>query len=302
MASAKDAADGAIDAARRLQADALEIETAARRRLADEVDAAQERGELATGRDGPGAGVLHGNAKATAADIGLSRKEIYGDRKLRDAEAKAPGLANSVLNALVDAGKEPTRAALGRAVEEVLGDDHREPAETIAAASHAALDGKGKKSPRTAHPENANKKGGTPRNSQRRPYPTDDRPAGFAWLVEDLASFGSHDFRDWPTRTDRGCQEAVAIARIYAPSAASMVKLFERAIPRQHGGSGPSEVPCLGRALLATSQAYVQLLQEECASPHDANVLGDLSDEELVELRTIRSRIKAFEQGMPSGL
>ncbi len=33
----------------------------------DEYDAAQERGEVSTGRDGPGAGVLNGNAKATAA-------------------------------------------------------------------------------------------------------------------------------------------------------------------------------------------------------------------------------------------
>ena len=45
--AAKGAADGAIAAARRLQADALAIETAAKRRLADEYDAAQERGEVA---------------------------------------------------------------------------------------------------------------------------------------------------------------------------------------------------------------------------------------------------------------
>ena len=146
VVAAKGAADGAIAAAHRLQADALDIETAAKRRLADEVDAAQERGEVANGRDGPGAGVLDGNAKATAADIGLSRKEIHEDRKLRDAEAKCPGLTETVLNALVDAGKEPARAALGRAIDEALGDDHRETAETIAAASHAALHGKGSKS------------------------------------------------------------------------------------------------------------------------------------------------------------
>ena len=46
-------------------------------RLADEYDAAQERGEVASGRDGPGAGVLNGNAKATAEDIGLTRKAIH---------------------------------------------------------------------------------------------------------------------------------------------------------------------------------------------------------------------------------
>jgi hypothetical protein len=36
-----------LQAAQRMQADALEIETAAKRRLADEYDAAQERGEVA---------------------------------------------------------------------------------------------------------------------------------------------------------------------------------------------------------------------------------------------------------------
>ena len=38
------------------------IEAGAKRRLANEYDAAQERGEVSTGRDGPGAGVLNGNA------------------------------------------------------------------------------------------------------------------------------------------------------------------------------------------------------------------------------------------------
>ncbi len=57
--------------ANRAQADALEIECRAQIRLADEYDAAQERGEVATGRDGPGAGISDGKAKATVADIGL---------------------------------------------------------------------------------------------------------------------------------------------------------------------------------------------------------------------------------------
>ncbi|UIY26037.1 hypothetical protein LZK76_11915 [Rhizobium leguminosarum] len=48
--------------------------------LADEYEAAQERGEVASGRDGPGAGVADGNAKATAADVGLSRKDVHEAR------------------------------------------------------------------------------------------------------------------------------------------------------------------------------------------------------------------------------
>ncbi len=69
-------------------------EAAAKRRLADEYDAAQERGEVAksgdTLRNGPG--VPKRNAgKATAADVGLSRKEIHEARSIRDAQKRDPG-------------------------------------------------------------------------------------------------------------------------------------------------------------------------------------------------------------------
>ena len=80
-----------------MQADALMIEARAQCRLADEYDKAQERGEVASGRDGPGAGVLHGNAKATAADIGLSRKEIHQARLIRDAEQRKAGIIKKLL-------------------------------------------------------------------------------------------------------------------------------------------------------------------------------------------------------------
>jgi hypothetical protein len=49
---------------------------------------AQERGEVSSGRNGPGAGVLNGNAKATAKEIGLTRKEIHEARAIRDAEKR----------------------------------------------------------------------------------------------------------------------------------------------------------------------------------------------------------------------
>ena len=55
----------------------------AKMRLADEYDAAQERGEVAGPREGT-MGVVGGNAqKATAADLGLRRDEIHEARKLR---------------------------------------------------------------------------------------------------------------------------------------------------------------------------------------------------------------------------
>ena len=54
------------------QADALAIEAGTKRRLADEYDAAQERGEVATQRDGKlGRSGLE-RPKAPAADVGLA--------------------------------------------------------------------------------------------------------------------------------------------------------------------------------------------------------------------------------------
>lgn len=71
------------------QADALEIEAAAKRRLADEYDTAQERGEVTGPAD------RHSSSraelkKATASDIGLSRKDIHEARTIRDAERADP--------------------------------------------------------------------------------------------------------------------------------------------------------------------------------------------------------------------
>jgi hypothetical protein len=104
LAKAKKAHDELVAAAFRAQADALEIEAAAKRRLADEYDAAQERGEIAksgdTLRNGPG--VPKRNAgKATAADVGLSRKEIHEARAIRDAEERDPGIVQRTVDAAI---------------------------------------------------------------------------------------------------------------------------------------------------------------------------------------------------------
>lgn len=119
LAKAKGAHDEIIAKAHRAQADALLIESEAKRRLADEYDAAQERGEIATGRDGPGAGVLNGNAKATAAEVGLSRKDIHEARTIRDAEKADPGIVARTLEQRLGTCQEPTKAALREAVQKV---------------------------------------------------------------------------------------------------------------------------------------------------------------------------------------
>lgn len=111
MAKAKKAHEAVLGAVYRAQADALLIEARAKMRLADEYDAAQERGEVAKlGDNLPRVGER--NAKATAAEIGLRGDEIHEARRLRDAEAQEPGKAEAALNQMVAGGEEPTKAKL----------------------------------------------------------------------------------------------------------------------------------------------------------------------------------------------
>ena len=112
---AKVAHDVLIAAAHRAQADALEIEAAAKRRLADEYDAAQARGEVAAGRpksleDGK-------SFQATASDLGLRHDQIHDARLIRDAEAADPGIVRRTLDEKLQRGEEPTRSAVRRAAE-----------------------------------------------------------------------------------------------------------------------------------------------------------------------------------------
>ncbi|RWF66868.1 MT-A70 family methyltransferase [Mesorhizobium sp.] len=111
---AKAAHDELVGATYRVQADALEIESQAKRRLADEYDAAQERGDAA--KKGKPVNVPGGNIKATAAEIGLKRKDIHEARQVRDAIAKNPAIVRDVLDDMLASGDEPTRTALKRAI------------------------------------------------------------------------------------------------------------------------------------------------------------------------------------------
>ena len=67
LAKAKGAHDELIAAAHRAQADALAIESQAKRRLADEYDSAQERGEVAGHGGGRNFKVGDSNVETTAA-------------------------------------------------------------------------------------------------------------------------------------------------------------------------------------------------------------------------------------------
>jgi len=112
MARARKAHDEVLAAVYRAQANALEIEARAKIRLADEYDAAQERGEVVGAHNGARNRVENDNAIVTSADLGLRRDQIYEARKLRDAEAAEPGFIKNTLDAVVAAGEEPTKSAL----------------------------------------------------------------------------------------------------------------------------------------------------------------------------------------------
>lgn len=112
MARSKRAHDEVIAAVYRAQADALEIESAAKRRLADEYDAAQDRGEV---RGHGGRGVSEPETP-NFRDIGLTGKAIHEARAIRDAEVADPGVVRRTLDSLIDAGAEPTKAAVRAAI------------------------------------------------------------------------------------------------------------------------------------------------------------------------------------------
>ncbi|MBD3788576.1 MAG: hypothetical protein IE922_16750 [Sphingomonadales bacterium] len=113
---AKSAHDDLVAAAHRAQAHALEIEACAKRRLADEYDAAQARGEVFGAHNGARNRVESSNAIAATADLGLRRDQIHEARQLRDAEAADPGIVRRTLDDRVERGEEPTRAALRKMV------------------------------------------------------------------------------------------------------------------------------------------------------------------------------------------
>lgn len=117
LAKAKGAHDRLIGAAHRAQADALEIEAGAKRRLADEYDAAQERGEVKANGGDRVSSVSKENTVPSAADIGISRKEIHEAREIRDAEEADPGIVRRTLDEALAAGEEPTRAKVKKATK-----------------------------------------------------------------------------------------------------------------------------------------------------------------------------------------
>lgn len=117
IAKAKTAHDSILADVHRAQAHATFIRARAEMRLAEEYDAAQDRGEIA--RQGQRTDLIPDGKKVpTPQDVGISPKDIHEGRKLREAESAEPGLIRRSLDAMIERGEEPTRAALKREVIE----------------------------------------------------------------------------------------------------------------------------------------------------------------------------------------
>ncbi len=113
IATAKRAHDSILAEAHRVQANATFMRARAEMRLAEEYDAAQDRGEVAK------AGNPNSSRQeelVSAPDLGLSHKDIHEARRLRDAEQSDPGIIRRTLDGMIERGEEPTRAALKREV------------------------------------------------------------------------------------------------------------------------------------------------------------------------------------------
>lgn len=120
LAAAKGAHDNLIATAYRAQGHALEIEAKAKSRLADEYDAAQERGEVQTvGGDRKTIVPERNNDPPTVADLGITRKQIHDARRIRDAERERPGVVHDTLAGLAEKGEEPSRANLNRVIRDI---------------------------------------------------------------------------------------------------------------------------------------------------------------------------------------
>lgn len=114
LAAARGAHSDLIAAARRAQADALEIEALADSRLADEYDAAQRSGRVRKAGQR-----IKAQFPPRADEVGINHKHIHKARELRDAISHSPRALRSVLDDLLKTGSEPTRALLRRELKAV---------------------------------------------------------------------------------------------------------------------------------------------------------------------------------------
>ncbi|MVA47344.1 hypothetical protein GOZ83_20015 [Agrobacterium vitis] len=107
-----------IDKARRMQADALDIESTCIISMANAVDEAQAKGEIAS--RGRPKNVDRENV-FTLEDIGLDRGDLHSARNLRNAELAEPGFVKRAIEVRLSEGLEPSRKSLNSAAKHAIG-------------------------------------------------------------------------------------------------------------------------------------------------------------------------------------
>ncbi|MBD8665276.1 hypothetical protein IFT59_18710 [Rhizobium sp. CFBP 8752] len=107
-----------VDKARRMQAEALKIESLCYVAMADAVDDAQAKGELSRG--GRPKTVSSENS-FTLDEIGVDRQQLHAARSLRSAIEAEPGFVDRVVEVRLLEGLEPSRAALKNAARHAIG-------------------------------------------------------------------------------------------------------------------------------------------------------------------------------------
>jgi hypothetical protein len=129
LTAAKRAHDEVVAAARKVMGDALIIEARAQCRLAEECDAAQERGEVKSAGQPRKRIIPNENNSSAVTDLGLTSKLIHEARNVRDAEEREPGIVSKIVGEKLNAGEAPTRADVKRAVRknESKGDARPQP-------------------------------------------------------------------------------------------------------------------------------------------------------------------------------
>lgn len=107
-----------VEKARRMQAEALKIESLCYVAMADTVDEAQAKGQIAK----PGRrSNITGENIFTLQDVGLNAKSVHEARQIRDAVRSEPEFIERVVEARLSEGLEPSRAALKKEAGHAIG-------------------------------------------------------------------------------------------------------------------------------------------------------------------------------------
>lgn len=107
-----------VEKARKMQAEALKIESLCYVAMADTVDEAQAKGEVSRG--GRPKTVLDGNS-FTLDEVGVDRKQLHAARQIRNAVRAEPEFIERVVEARLAEGLEPSRAALKKEAGHAVG-------------------------------------------------------------------------------------------------------------------------------------------------------------------------------------